>query len=103
MALGSALLSALRHPGGTNRVIKASARDRAKQPPDQLIAEIRHHGRLTSTGRRLTAMETLIDNVVHGQDIAIPTSRVLEVPPIVAATAASRSGATGGPGWAGSS
>lgn len=38
----------------------------------------------------VTPHETLIDIVVHGQDIAIATSRVLEVPPTVAAAAASR-------------
>ena len=90
LTLGSALLGALRHPGGTNHIIDASARDRAKQPPDQLMAELRG---MVGSRRHvvgLTPMETLIDNVVHGQDIAVPTSRVLEVPPGVAATAASR-------------
>ena len=38
----------------------------------------------------MTPLATLIDNVVHGQDIAIPTGRLLAVPPDVAATAASR-------------
>jgi len=45
-------------------------------------------------GRRhnvgLTARESLIDIVVHGQDIAIPLGLTLEVPPQVAAEAASR-------------
>lgn len=38
----------------------------------------------------LTDLETLIDIVVHGQDIAIPLSRQLAVPVEVAATAATR-------------
>ena len=38
----------------------------------------------------VTAWETLIDIVVHGQDIAVPTGHPLEVGPTVAAAAASR-------------
>ena len=38
----------------------------------------------------VTPRETLIDIVVHGQDIAIPIGRSLPVPPEVAATAATR-------------
>lgn len=90
MTLGRALLGALRHPGSLNHVIAASARDRAELPTDQLVAEIRG---MVGSRRHvvgLTPLETLIDNVVHGQDIAVPTGRVLEVPPGVAATAASR-------------
>ena len=90
LTLGAALLGALRHPGSLNHIINASARDRAKRPPDQLITEIRG---MVGSRRHvvgLTPLETLIDNVVHGQDIALQTSRVLEVPPRVAATAASR-------------
>jgi uncharacterized protein (TIGR03083 family) len=90
MTLGPALLGALRHPGSINHVIAASARDRAGHPPDQLVAEIR-----AMVGSRrhvvgLSPRETLIDNVVHAQDIAVPTGRVLEVPPEVAATAATQ-------------
>jgi len=90
MTLGSALLIALRHPGGVNHLIYASSRSRAKLPTDQLIAEIRG---MVGSRRHvfgMTPFETLIDNVVHGQDIAVPSGRVLEVPPDVAATAASR-------------
>ena len=90
MTLGSALLLALRHPGSVNHLIYASSRDRAKLPTDQLIAEIRG---MVGSRRHvvgMTPLETLIDNLIHGQDIAVPTGRVLEVPPDVAATAASR-------------
>jgi uncharacterized protein (TIGR03083 family) len=90
MTLGSALLLALRHPGGVNHLLDASSRERAKLPTDRLIAEIRG---MVGSRRHvigMTPLETLIDNVIHGQDIAVPTGRVLEVPPVVAATAASR-------------
>jgi uncharacterized protein (TIGR03083 family) len=87
--LGGALRMMLRHPGGVNHVINASARERAALPTDQLIARIR----ATIGSRRhnvgVTPAETLLDIVVHGQDIAIPLGRTLEVSPEVAATAAS--------------
>lgn len=90
MTLGSALRSALRHPGSLNHMIHASARDRAALAPERIVAEIRG-----SVGSRrhnvgVTPYETLIDIVVHGQDIAVPSGRALEVPTTVAATAASR-------------
>jgi uncharacterized protein (TIGR03083 family) len=71
-------------------VINRAARDRAARPTGRIIAEIRG----TVGSRRhnvgVTPLETLIDIVVHGQDIAIPLGRTLEVAPGVAATAASR-------------
>ena len=90
LTLGSALVGALGHPGSLNHVIHASARARATLPPDQLIAAIRGMVGSRRHNVGVTPLETLIDIVVHGQDIALPTSRVLEVPPDVAATAAAR-------------
>ena len=77
MTLGSALLSALRHPGSLNHIINASARTKALLPTEQLIAEI---GAMCGSRRHnigVTPLETLIDIVVHGQDIAIPVGHVL--------------------------
>ena len=90
MTLGRALLAALRHPGGLNHVINASARDRATLPTDRIIAEIR--GTIGSRRHNVgvTPQETLIDIVVHGQDMAVPLGRTVEVAPGVAATAAAR-------------
>lgn len=90
LTLGSAIRSALRHPGSLNHIINASARDRAGLTPDQMIAEIRGMVGSRRHNVGVTPFETLIDIVVHGQDIAIPSGRMLEVPPTVAATAASR-------------
>lgn len=91
----AALRSALRHPGGLNRVIRESARDRARRPTDRLVAGVR-----ASVGSRrpnvgLTNLETLIDILVHGQDIAVPLGLELEMPP-EAAAAAERVRASGG-------
>jgi uncharacterized protein (TIGR03083 family) len=90
MTLGSALRSALRHPGSLNHVISASARERAQLPRDRLIAEIRGMVGSRRHNVGVTPWETLIDIVVHGQDIAVPTGHHLEVEPDVAAAAAAR-------------
>ncbi|MFP5282381.1 MAG: hypothetical protein ACLGIF_02910, partial [Actinomycetes bacterium] len=80
----------LRHPGGLNHVIHAAAVSSAERPTEELIAEIR--GTIGSRRHNVgvTPRETLIDIIVHGQDIAIPLRRRLEVDPGAAATAATR-------------
>jgi uncharacterized protein (TIGR03083 family) len=92
MTIGGVLRLTLKHPGihSLNWMIQTSARDQAALPTEQLIGGIR--GMVGSRRHNLgvTARETLIDIVVHGQDIAIPLGRTLPVPPEVAATAASR-------------
>ncbi len=92
----AALGSALRHPGGLNRVIREAARDRARRPADRLVVGVR-----ASVGSRrpnvgMTNLETLIDILVHGQDIAVPLGLELEMPPEAAAAAAERVRASGG-------
>ncbi|WP_147017792.1 maleylpyruvate isomerase family mycothiol-dependent enzyme, partial [Kocuria turfanensis] len=90
MGLGAAILSVLRHPGGLNRTIREAARSRALLPPERLVAQLR----ATVGSRRhnvgLTALETLVDILVHGQDIAVPLGLDLEVAPEAAAVAADR-------------
>jgi uncharacterized protein (TIGR03083 family) len=90
ITLGSALLAPLRHPGGINHIINASARDRAARPPGQLIAEIRGMVGSRRHNVGVTPFETLIDIVVHGQDIAVPLGRTLAVDPWTAVTTADR-------------
>ncbi|MCD1144718.1 maleylpyruvate isomerase family mycothiol-dependent enzyme [Kocuria sp. LUK] len=90
MGPAQALRSALRHPGGVNRMIRESARERAALPPRELVDRLR-----ASVGSRrhnvgLTAQETLIDVLVHGQDIALPLGLDLTVPVEAAAVAAQR-------------
>lgn len=94
------LLMFLKHPGGVNRIIHESARDRAALPTEELVARLR-----ASVGSRrhnlgLTGRETLIDVLVHGQDIAIPLGLELEMPPQAAAEAATRVWASRGTGRA---
>jgi uncharacterized protein (TIGR03083 family) len=92
--LGTALRLATRHPGaiarGINRMIRESACGRADLPVEQIIAEIR--GMVGSRRHNIgvTCQETLIDILVHSQDIAMPLGRRLDVDPHAAAVAATR-------------
>jgi uncharacterized protein (TIGR03083 family) len=76
---------------GTDRAIREPARQRsAAWPTGKIIAEIR----ATAGSRRhnfgVTYRETLIDVLVHAQDIAIPLARRYPMPPEAAAAAATR-------------
>jgi uncharacterized protein (TIGR03083 family) len=90
LTLGQALYGAVRHPGHLNRTIRETARDRAGLPTGSIVRQIRG----TVGSRRhnvgLTPLETLIDIVVHGQDIAVPLGRDLAVPAETALLTADR-------------
>ncbi|MFD7157001.1 maleylpyruvate isomerase family mycothiol-dependent enzyme [Kribbella sp. NPDC059898] len=90
MTLGGALRLALKYPGSLNRMIHAAGHGKAAQPTEHLIAEIRAMVGSRRHNLGVTPRETLIDIVVHGQDIAVPIGRSLPVPPEVAAAAATR-------------
>lgn len=90
MTIAEGLRTALRHPGSLNHMIQASVRERSAQPTEQLIAGIRAMVGSRRHNIGVTPLETLIDIVVHGQDIAVPLGRSLNVPPEVAAMAADR-------------
>jgi uncharacterized protein (TIGR03083 family) len=90
MTIADGLRTALRHPGSLNHMIQASVRERSAQPTEQLIAGIRAMIGSRRHNVGLTPLETLIDIVVHGQDIAVPLGRSLPVPAEVAALAADR-------------
>jgi uncharacterized protein (TIGR03083 family) len=90
LRLGDALLEAVRHPGGMNRMIREWARRRAKLPREQLVAEIRGMVGSRRHNFGVTCTETLIDILVHSQDIAVPLGRRLDIDPRAAAVAATR-------------
>jgi len=90
LRLGDALLEAVRHPGGMNRMIREWARRRAELPREQLVAEIRGMVGSRRHNFGVTCTETLIDILVHSQDIAMPLGRRLDVDPDAAALAATR-------------
>ena len=62
----------------------------AALPTERLIAEIRGMVGSRRHNVGVTYLETLIDILVHGQDIAIPLGRRHDMPPEAAAVAASR-------------
>jgi uncharacterized protein (TIGR03083 family) len=81
----------LTYHGDTDRAICECARKRAAAwPTAKVIAEIRS----TAGSRRhnfgVTYRETLIDVLIHPQDIAIPLGRPHSMPPQAAAAAATR-------------
>jgi uncharacterized protein (TIGR03083 family) len=93
VGLGAGLVLAITHPrglGSVNRMIHITARSRAERQVDQLIAQIRAMigSRRHNIGQ--TSLETLTDILVHGQDIAIPLRRELQMPTAAAAAAATR-------------
>lgn len=100
LTVGDCVRMVLRHPGPLNSMICAAARRRATLPTDRLIADLR----ATIGSRRrnvgLTSLEPLSDILVHGQDIAIPLHRDLEMPVTAAAAAATRVWSFGGRGKA---
>jgi uncharacterized protein (TIGR03083 family) len=80
---------AVRYRGGMNRIIHDSARDKARLPTGRLIDEIRAMIGSRRHNFGLSGRQTLIDILVHGQDIAVPVRRELAMPPRAAAWAAS--------------
>jgi uncharacterized protein (TIGR03083 family) len=90
LRIGDGLRAVLRHPGGVNRVIRETARRRSDLPPKQIISEIRAMVGSRRHNFGVTYQETLIDILVHSQDIAMPLGRRLEVDPDVACVAALR-------------
>jgi uncharacterized protein (TIGR03083 family) len=90
MTLLAGLKGFLRHPGKMNHVIHAAAVSGAARPTDQLLREIGSMVGSRRTNVGLTPRETLIDIIVHGQDIAIPLRRRLDVEPEAAKEAATQ-------------
>ena len=92
-AWAQALRSVITHPstlGGVNRMIRTSARIKADQPTERLIAEIRAMVGSRRHNVGVTSLETLTDILVHGQDIAIPLHRELAMPRGASAVVATR-------------
>lgn len=87
---GAALAMAARHRGDLDRAIREEARRKAALPTGELVAGIRATIGTRRHNFGVTIREALIDILVHGQDIAIPVGRTLEMAPDAAATAATR-------------
>ncbi len=75
---------------GMNQVLHDTACRAAAQPTERIIAKIRSMRGSRRHNIGVSHRETLIDILVHSQDISIPVGRRLAIPPGVAAFAASR-------------
>ncbi|GIF99987.1 maleylpyruvate isomerase family mycothiol-dependent enzyme [Catellatospora citrea] len=75
---------------GMNRQILDMARRHAKLPTAELVARIRAMIGSRRHNLGVTPLETLIDILVHSQDIAVPLGRRLALDPAAAAVAATR-------------
>ncbi|GIE78223.1 hypothetical protein Aph02nite_41730 [Actinoplanes philippinensis] len=86
------LAGMLRHwRGGMDATIQDAARRRATAwSPEQLVTNIRDTAALRRHNIGVTPMETLIDLLVHGQDIAVPLGLDHPMPPEAAAAATRR-------------
>lgn len=89
VGLSDGLRMAVRYRGGMNQIIHDSACDKAALPTERLIDEIRAMIGSRRHNFGLSGRQTLIDILVHGQDIAVPLSRELAMPTPAAAFAAS--------------
>ncbi|MEW2635667.1 maleylpyruvate isomerase family mycothiol-dependent enzyme [Streptomyces sp. NPDC048389] len=97
LSVGSAAAAMIRARGDVDRLIHDMACRRAALPTQRLIAEIRGTVGSRRHNPGVTHLETLIDILVHGQDIAVPLGRRLETPVDAAATAATRAWELGRP------
>lgn len=88
---GAAIAMMVRARGNTDRAIHDAAHRRAAAwTTAQMIAEIRGMVGSRRHNAGVTYRETLIDILIHIQDIAIPLGRQHDMQPQAAATAASR-------------
>jgi uncharacterized protein (TIGR03083 family) len=91
VGLGGVIGMLLRERGNLDQKIHAAACGRAAAlSTAEMIAEIRGMVGSRRHNAGVTHCETLIDILVHGQDIAVPLGRRLDMPPDAAAAAATR-------------
>lgn len=91
VGLGGLLEMMVRWRGSLDLTIQDAACRRAVAlSTEQIIGEIRGMVGARRHNIGVTYLETLIDILVHGQDIAIPLGRRHDMPPEAAAVAASR-------------
>ncbi|MFD4438137.1 maleylpyruvate isomerase family mycothiol-dependent enzyme [Bacillus safensis] len=103
LGVGDVIRFTIRHPGtlgGLNRMIREQARVQAVMPPEAMVAEIRGMVGSRRHNVGVTPEETLVDILVHGQDIAVPLGLVLEMSIAATVFASSRVWSYGGRGKA---
>ncbi|MFE7857815.1 maleylpyruvate isomerase family mycothiol-dependent enzyme [Streptomyces sp. NPDC057403] len=86
----SVLSEMVRARGGFDRMVHDSAVRAARAPVEEIVGHLRAVTGSRRTAPLTTPRESLLDVVVHGQDIALALGRVREVPPPAARDAAER-------------
>jgi uncharacterized protein (TIGR03083 family) len=91
------ITTGLRASGRYNRFVDLLTRRYSAQPAAKLVSALRDH----AATRRLPVLtnyrNVLVDTMVHGQDIAIPLGRVIDLPPEAAAAATTHATTLGWP------
>jgi uncharacterized protein (TIGR03083 family) len=90
ISLPATVVDLVRARGSLHRAIHDAACRYARRPTEQLVAEVHALVGTRQPVPGMTYLETLIDTLVHGQDIAVPLGRRLDVAPEAAAVAATR-------------
>ena len=92
-----AALAAVRAGGSFDRMIRDTARRRARLPCDEFGRRLRAMAGSRRTAPLVTPLEPLIDVLVHGQDITRPLGRLRPMPTQAAMAAADRVWSMGWP------
>ncbi|MGW4243923.1 maleylpyruvate isomerase family mycothiol-dependent enzyme [Nocardia sp. NPDC004722] len=93
------LATGIRARGNYNRFIDILTTGYANQPTGELVSQLRDHAASRKLPSLTNYRNILFDTMVHGQDIAIPLGRSLEIPPDAAAAGADRAVEVGWPVW----
>jgi uncharacterized protein (TIGR03083 family) len=93
----AAAVEFVRAGGGFNRMIRDTALRQARRPVEEYPIRLRAMVGSRRKAPGVTAVEPMLDLLVHGQDITVPLGRHRPVPRDAAATAASRAWAKNWP------
>ncbi|RDI67910.1 maleylpyruvate isomerase family mycothiol-dependent enzyme [Nocardia pseudobrasiliensis] len=97
LALWPTVRALARAGGRYNAMIDALTRDYARRPEADLLTELRESAPTRTLPAATNVRNILFDTIVHAQDIALPLTRPIPVPPPDAAVAATRVWAMGWP------
>ncbi|MFE3103526.1 maleylpyruvate isomerase family mycothiol-dependent enzyme [Nocardia tengchongensis] len=93
------LRTMVRARGDYNRMIDDLTVRHARRPTAELVRQIRDNAASRRLPKLTNYRNILFDTIVHGQDIAIPLGRIIEVDPRAAAAGADTAAASGWPVW----
>lgn len=80
----------IRARGNFNRMVDTTARRRAAEPPERLIAGLRAIAGSRRMGLTMNPRDALLDTLTHAQDVALPLGRSYPMPLEATRTAAER-------------